>query len=59
MIKTTLLFFATALCEIIGCFLPWLWLKRNASIWLLLPAGISLALFVWLLTLHQIGRAHV
>lgn len=49
MIKTTLLFFATALCEIIGCFLPWLWLKRNASIWLLLPAGISLALFVWLL----------
>ncbi|HBH4726091.1 TPA: YnfA family protein, partial [Escherichia coli] len=52
MIKTTLLFFATALCEIIGCFLPWLWLKRNASIWLLLPAGISLALFVWLLTLH-------
>ena len=32
MIKTTLLFFATALCEIIGCFLPWLWLKRNASI---------------------------
>ncbi|EKJ3315985.1 hypothetical protein, partial [Pseudomonas aeruginosa] len=23
MIKTTLLFFATALCEIIGCFLPW------------------------------------
>ncbi|EFA2465248.1 hypothetical protein ACJGFE_001466, partial [Escherichia coli] len=22
MIKTTLLFFATALCEIIGCFLP-------------------------------------
>ncbi|EPI9342717.1 YnfA family protein [Escherichia coli] len=39
MIKTTLLFFATALCEIIGCFLPWLWLKRNASIWLLLPAA--------------------
>ncbi len=39
MIKTTLLFFATALCEIIGCFLPWLWLKRNASIWLLHPAA--------------------
>ncbi|MEX9246252.1 YnfA family protein, partial [Salmonella enterica] len=28
MLKTTLLFFVTALCEIIGCFLPWLWLKR-------------------------------
>ena len=59
MIKTTLLFFATALCEIIGCFLPWLWLKRNASIWLLLPAGISLALFVWLLTLHPAASGRV
>lgn len=39
MIKTTLLFFATALCEIIGCFLPWLWLKRNASIWLFASGG--------------------
>ena len=59
LIKTTLLFFATALCEIIGCFLPWLWLKRNASIWLLLPAGISLALFVWLLTLHPAASGRV
>ncbi|OXJ69068.1 hypothetical protein CDL51_00395 [Escherichia coli] len=59
MIKTTLLFFATALCEIIGCFLPWLWLKRNASIWLLLPAGISLALFVWLLALHPAASGRV
>lgn len=59
MIKTTLLFFATALCEIIGCFLPWLWLKRNASIWLLLPVGISLALFVWLLTLHPAASGRV
>ncbi|MBN0840325.1 YnfA family protein, partial [Pseudomonas aeruginosa] len=24
MLKTTLLFFATALCEIVGCYLPWL-----------------------------------
>lgn len=52
MLKTTLLFFASALCEIIGCFLPWLWLKRGASGLLLIPAGVSLALFVWLLTLH-------
>ncbi|MED5756718.1 hypothetical protein VZ168_23175, partial [Enterobacter hormaechei] len=29
MLKTTLLFFATALGEIIGCFLPWLWLKKG------------------------------
>ena len=59
MIKTTLLFFVTALCEIMGCFLPWLWLKRNASVWLLVPAGISLALFVWLLTLHPAASGRV
>ncbi|EFL4479408.1 YnfA family protein [Escherichia fergusonii] len=59
MFKTTLLFFITALCEIIGCFLPWLWLKRNGSIWLLLPAGVSLAFFVWLLTLHPTASGRV
>ncbi len=59
MLKTTLLFFATALCEIIGCFLPWLWLKKGGSALLLIPASVALALFVWLLTLHPAasGRA--
>ena len=42
MFKTTLLFFATALCEIIGCFLPWLWLKRGASALLLIPAACNM-----------------
>ncbi|AIR03385.1 MULTISPECIES: YnfA family protein [Cedecea] len=59
MIKTTLLFFATALAEIIGCFLPWLWLKRNGSPLLLLPAALSLAMFVWLLTLHPAASGRV
>ena len=59
MLKTTFLFFVTALCEIIGCFLPWLWLKRGATAWLLIPAGMSLALFVWLLTLHPAARGRV
>ena len=59
MFKTTLLFFATALCEIIGCFLPWLWLKRGASALLLIPAGVALALFVWLLTLHPAASGRV
>ncbi|EHG6149943.1 YnfA family protein [Escherichia fergusonii] len=59
MFKTTLLFFITALCEISGCFLPWLWLKRNGSIWLLLPAGVSLAFFVWLLALHPAASGRV
>ncbi|WP_029592897.1 YnfA family protein [Franconibacter pulveris] len=59
MIKTTLLFFVTALAEIVGCFLPWLWLKKGASSWLLLPAVLSLALFVWLLTLHPAASGRV
>ena len=59
MLKTTFLFFVTALCEIIGCFLPWLWLKRGATAWLLIPAGVSLALFVWLLTLHPAASGRV
>lgn len=59
MLKTTLLFFATALAEIIGCFLPYLWLRKNASAWLLLPAALSLMLFVWLLTLHPAASGRV
>lgn len=59
LIKTTLLFFATALAEIVGCFLPYLWLRKDGSIWLLLPAAISLAIFVWLLTLHPAASGRV
>lgn len=59
MLKTTLLFFATALAEIIGCFLPYLWLKKQGSAWLLLPAALSLMLFVWLLTLHPAANGRV
>ncbi len=59
MFKTTLLFFATALCEILGCFLPWLWLKKGASVLLLIPAGAALVLFVWLLTLHPAASGRV
>ncbi|WP_318356892.1 YnfA family protein [Enterobacter sp.] len=59
MLKTSLLFFITALCEIIGCFFPWLWLKRGASAFLLIPAGIALCLFVWLLTLHPAASGRV
>lgn len=59
LIKTALLFFITALAEIIGCFLPWLWLKKGGSVWLLLPAAASLALFVWLLSLHPTASGRV
>ena len=54
------LFVLTALAEIVGCYLPWLWLRQGATAWLLLPAAAaSLALFVWLLTLHPAASGHV
>lgn len=31
MLKTSLLFFVTALAEIIGCFLPYLWLRKGQA----------------------------
>ncbi len=59
LLKTTGLFVATALAEIVGCFLPYLWLRKEGSIWLLIPAAASLALFVWLLTLHPAASGRV
>ncbi len=49
------LFVVTAIAEIVGCYLPYLWLRKGASPWLLAPAGLALALFAWLLTLHPTG----
>lgn len=57
--KTFLLFFATAVAEIAGCYLPYLWLKQGRSIWLLAPAAASLAVFAWLLTLHETAAGRV
>ncbi len=57
--KIFLLFFITALAEIIGCFLPYYWLRKNGPVWLLIPAAISLALFAWLLTLHPAASGRV
>jgi small multidrug resistance family-3 protein len=57
---TFLLFVVTAVAEIIGCYLPYLWLKDRAPLWVLLPAAASLAAFVWLLSLHPVaaGRTY-
>lgn len=57
--KLVALFAVTALAEIVGCYLPYLWLKHDRSAWLLLPAAASLALFVWLLTLHPHAAGRV
>lgn len=39
--KISLLFLLTAVCEILGCYLPWLWLRGGKSAWLLLPAAYA------------------
>lgn len=59
-LKTVGLFALTALAEIVGCYLPYLWLREDKSMWLLIPAVLSLAAFVWLLTLHPtaVGRVY-
>ena len=58
-LKTVFLFLLTALAEIVGCYLPYLWLREGKSAWLLVPAGLSLALFVWLLSLHPTATGRV
>jgi small multidrug resistance family-3 protein len=51
-VRAGALFLLTALAEIVGCFLPYLWLRKGGSPLLLVPAAFSLAAFAWLLTLH-------
>ena len=51
-LKTLGLFIVTAMAEIVGCYLPYLWLKQRVSGWVLIPAALSLAIFAWLLSLH-------
>ena len=58
-LKTFLLFVVTAVAEIVGCYLPYMWLKQGRSAWLLVPAAASLALFAWLLTLHPTSAGRV
>ncbi len=58
-LKTIGLFLLTALAEIIGCYLPYMWLREGKSILLLVPAALSLAAFAWLLTLHPAAAGRV
>jgi small multidrug resistance family-3 protein len=57
--KTIGLFILTALAEIIGCYLPYLWLREGKTIWLLVPGALSLAIFAWLLSLHPTAAGRV
>jgi small multidrug resistance family-3 protein len=58
-LKTLLLFGITAIAEIVGCYLPYLWLRKNGTPWLLVLAALSLSLFAWLLTLHPTASGRV
>ena len=58
-VKTVGLFVITAFAEIVGCYLPYLWLREDKSPWLLIPAALSLALFAWLLTMHPAAAGRV
>ena len=53
------LFLITAVAEIVGCYLPYLWLREGKSAWLLVPAALSLAAFAWLLSLHPTAAGRV
>lgn len=59
-VKIILLFVLTAVAEIIGCYLPYLVLREQKPLWLLIPSAISLGLFAYLLTLHpnSAGRTY-
>lgn len=60
LLRIAALFALTALAEIVGCYLPWRVIRQGGSLWLLLPAAVSLAVFAWLLTLHPMaaGRTY-
>jgi small multidrug resistance family-3 protein len=59
LVTTLGLFIATAIAEIAGCYLPSLWLRGRAPVWVLVPAAASLALFAWLLALHPTAAGRV
>lgn len=57
--KTIALFVVTAITEILGCYLPGLWLSQGRSIGWLVPGAFCLAAFAWLLSLHPAASGRV
>lgn len=53
------LFAVTALAEIVGCWLVWLWARHGASACWLVPAAVALAAFAWLLTQHPAASGRI
>lgn len=50
--KSLGLFFITALAELLGSYLMYLWLRQGKPFWFGVLAVVSLVTFGWLLTLH-------
>ncbi len=49
----------TAVAEILGCYLVFLWTHGGRSAWLLAGAAAALAAFAWFLSFHpSAGRAY-
>ena len=59
LLLTLFLFICTAVCEILGCYLPYLIFRQHKSPWLWLPTVLCLAVFVWLLSLHPTASGRV
>ncbi len=57
LLRALSLFVLTAVAEVVGCYLFYLWLRAGRSALLLVPAAASLCAFAWLLTLHPTGAA--
>ena len=58
-LTTFFLFILTAIAEILGCYFPYLILNQGRSYWLWVPTVLSLAVFVWLLTLHPAASGRI
>lgn len=58
-IKTVALYVVTALAEIGGCYLALLFFTKKGGWWLVPAAIMTLALFAWLLTLHDAASGRV
>lgn len=58
-LPTIFLFILTAIAEIGGCYLGYLILKEQKSVWLWIPTAVILFIFVWLLTLHPTATGRV
>jgi small multidrug resistance family-3 protein len=58
-LRTAGLFVLTAVAEILGCYLTDLVVRQQRPLWLLIPAGLSLGVFAWLLTFHPTAAGRV